>query len=421
MASFDAALSSPLFLPTVIFCVGAIFSLIGILCGVLTSSHFSLATLPGREKIAIIILGIIFMIIGATLYFRERQSLVRENNPPTSPVITEKPIVESLPNLIILSGQPNSAFNLIGEKLRENLQNSSIKNQYNITTEPTSGGVMNCQRLEEKNVSTRDIKIGFVQLAAHDEKQKCNRGGLRYIAPLYDEVVHFAVRKKIFDTLSKWHTKIDPCLINEIGLPISIGQDGSATQMTARGILNACDQKKHNSPLNKTLTFIETKNELHLSDGLVKAGFFNQAEQSGLLEQLVEGGAVCFIPLSEDFDTARDDLFLKKYEPQPQNDSVQSFYNKNTCHIDSSNKENKFRSWYSISVIAVKNSDVPPDVVQEILTSIYSKLSIFKDIAPRFLSCEKVQAMISGDPKLSDHGGIINADPTTKKYYGSCP
>lgn len=257
--------------------------------------------------------------------------------------------------------------------------------------------------------------VGLFQVAVHKNIPDCNKTDLTYIAPLYHEITHLAIRKQTFDALSKIQEEPDLCLLERIGLPIYIGLEGSSTKMTANEILKICNIKNKNSFLNEKLKFTEAAEELKKYQGMVKVGFFNQAAKSKLIESLVDTNDICFLPLTNKFSYLKNSLKMEVYTPRSSETSLQQFYRENTCHLNDSN--NEFRSFSSISVIAMKANGAPAEIVNKIIKIIYNKNSGFQDISPIFFDCKQAYNIIKKDSSLDKHSGSIHIDKWANTYF----
>jgi TRAP-type uncharacterized transport system substrate-binding protein len=261
-------------------------------------------------------------------------------------------IVDVHPEIILLSGQKGSAYNKVSESLYAELK-KAIPNQ-GIRLKETRGAVDNCEQICSGENDSPSV-IGLFQLAVYGNSNKCDfhsdNNKVTYITPLYYEVVHLTINKKLYSELinltNSKNSYKDPfldlndlCSVKEIISPISIGLDGSATKQSAIAFLKySKGSKECRETVNESLSLEESVNELEKDNSSIKAAFLNQPVGSILVHKIDKN---CFVSFPREMlKKLSIDMNMEIFESSSNDDEI--FEKSCEKSVPNSFEEKKFK------------------------------------------------------------------------------
>lgn len=177
--------------------------------------------------------------------------------------------------LVIATGVESGTYHRLGRAMAEVLEAEGVADSVEVLA--TEGSVANMELLEGPD---RVADLGFVQSDTRP------RGGVRLIAPLYQEVLHILVSKRIIDRVEG---------INDLeGLRVSLGTPASGTRSVAERVIG-----HFGVSVGEDIDLPPDDVVQGLIGGSIDAAFMLSAIPSNAVDELCQQDAVRFLSLGD--------------------------------------------------------------------------------------------------------------------------
>jgi len=177
--------------------------------------------------------------------------------------------------LVIATGVESGTYHQLGLAMAEVLEEEGVADSVEVLS--SEGSVANMKLLEGPD---RRADLGFVQSDTRP------MGGVRLIAPLYQEVLHILVSKRVVDEVES---------VNDLeGLRVSLGTPASGTRSVAERVIGHFDVS-----LGEDIDLPPDEVAQGLIDGSIDAAFMLSAIPSKPVEKLCQQDAVRFLSLGD--------------------------------------------------------------------------------------------------------------------------
>ena len=177
--------------------------------------------------------------------------------------------------LVITTGVESGTYHQLGMAMAEVLEAEGIADAVEVL--PTEGSVANMKLLEGPD---RTADLGFVQSDTRPS------GGVRLIAPLYQEVLHILVSKRLTEEVES---------VSDLeGRRVSLGTPASGTRSVAERVIEHFDVS-----VGEDIDLPPAEVAQGLLDGSVDAAFMLSAIPSKMVEELCQQDAVRFLSLGD--------------------------------------------------------------------------------------------------------------------------
>jgi len=177
--------------------------------------------------------------------------------------------------LFIATGVESGTYHQLGVAMAEVLEAEGIADSVEVLS--SEGSVANMELLQGPD---RLADLGFVQSDTRP------RRGVRMIAPLYQEVLHILISKRVIDEVEE---------ISDLeGRRVSLGTPASGTRSVAKRVISHFDVS-----VGEDIDLSPDEVSQGLFDGSIDAAFMLSAIPSALVEDLCERDAVRFLSLGD--------------------------------------------------------------------------------------------------------------------------
>jgi uncharacterized protein len=179
------------------------------------------------------------------------------------------------PRIVIATGPESGTYHTLGLAMAEVLEAEGVAESVEVLS--TEGSVANMGLLDGLD---RRADLGFVQSDTHPT------GGIRLIAPLYQEMLHILVSTRVSDEVAG---------VNDLeGRRVALGTAASGTRSVAERVIDHFDVT-----VGEDIDLPPEEVAQGLLDGSIDAAFILSAIPSALVEELCERNAVRFVSLGD--------------------------------------------------------------------------------------------------------------------------